>query len=1522
MGVQGLWELLSPVGRRVSVETLAGKKLAIDASIWMVQFMKAMRDERGEMVTNAHILGFFRRICKLLFLRTKPVFVFDGGTPALKKRTVIARRRQREKAKAKIRKTAEKLLLNRLKEMRLKEIAKDIENQRQKNDSKGKNIIRENAELVESSSKKNNEVTGRINQDTLDELLAASLAAEEDGRLTGNASTAFGGSVSVGGVVSSEEDDEDEDEEMILPVMHGKVNPSVLAALPPSMQLELLGQMRERLMAENRQKYQKVKKAPAKFSELQIQSYLKTIAFRREISDVQKSAAGKGIGGMQTSRIASEANREYIFSSSFTGDKQTLTSTGVEKSGDVEHQGGGKEPISSNPIDCFPSSAQTFAVEGFEFVNESGTSLGDDVETYVDERGHLRVSRGRAMGIRMTRDLQRNLDLMNEKEQEKMKEKSSSDLEAFFNEEVFGASERLPIDEDILKVSDDENDEVISLNGARNTAVEGGDNQVFENKAAISISLQDNDQQKTTDDDDLFAYLVASSAKDASECSWEEGNAEEKKKSFSTEIEEESRLCSAKVDISDEIEVDWEEGDSSAVRHGSPCQHKEVSSRGSLAEAADIEEAIKKSLEDFTKEKSVKISTDIRILRELVREGTTTGLSFQDSSLKNDMVDSLYFPVCNEFTNNGTSQRKRDNLEMSELPETQLTSSIGFGAKSDVNIVMMNEPCESGPFSEAPCKNSNSCTLDISELPERTLKSPIELDVKIFGKAAPMHETCESCPDFEVPCRDPVACVESTGNHLVRNDPELAQDHHSYETTKVLSFQDELNRIEIGNDVHIGSNLVSQKSSAVSVEIDDHTKENMAVHDNMEAQTDLSETNLDEEMLLLRKERINLGEEQRKHERNAESVNSEMFAECQELLQMFGLPYIIAPMEAEAQCAFMELANLVDGVVTDDSDVFLFGARSVYKNIFDNRKYVETYFMKDIESELGLTREQLIRMALLLGSDYTEGVSLQKMSEKMFLLCSGIGIVNAIEVVNAFPEEDGLQKFREWFESPDPTILGTLNGQNGAKSKKRKSKVKNDDGSFNQGQEDNQPEDDIDDTRQIFMDKHRNISKNWHISSSFPSEAVISAYVSPQVDRSTEAFSWGKLDLFVLRKLCWDKFGWSNQKADELLVPVLKEYNKHETQLRLEAFYTFNERFAKVRSQRIKKAVKGIRGSRSSELVDVLPQEASKARKKIKVSPSGPELNLVEKIPNGDKIIIGGSKSSISEKPTPKLFRNRTGGKRTKKGSTGSTRGKGRGRGKGLGKGKGKGKGKETSHSESTETSSNDGSNEDELVMQVENLEKSSEVRRSTRPRKEVKSTVNYVKTHELKESADQIGKKCISDGTIEQESGHTDSETMEHEPAHGEGRPENTDFNLIDKVDDHSLKKRISTNFLKSGGGFCIEDVNQGNEPTELGFDTSNVYNDHISPKEGVLTDYLQMGGGFCMGEDEQETDTLFQSVFSPRNLCELANSVQADKSTKPNLSLEELQKVETSTIDTGSRASTTGLTPMPFLRRKRRKF
>jgi len=51
----------------------------------------------------------------LLFHNIKPVFVFDGAAPAIKRRTTLLRRQRRELAAVKTKKIAEKLLLARLK---------------------------------------------------------------------------------------------------------------------------------------------------------------------------------------------------------------------------------------------------------------------------------------------------------------------------------------------------------------------------------------------------------------------------------------------------------------------------------------------------------------------------------------------------------------------------------------------------------------------------------------------------------------------------------------------------------------------------------------------------------------------------------------------------------------------------------------------------------------------------------------------------------------------------------------------------------------------------------------------------------------------------------------------------------------------------------------------------------------------------------------------------------------------------------------------------------------------------------------------------------------------------------------------------------------------------------------------------------------------------------------------------------------------------------------------------------------
>lgn len=60
-----------------------------DVSIWLNQAVKGMRDRHGEPIPYAHLVVLFNRICKLLYYRIKPIFVFDGATPLLKQQTLV-----------------------------------------------------------------------------------------------------------------------------------------------------------------------------------------------------------------------------------------------------------------------------------------------------------------------------------------------------------------------------------------------------------------------------------------------------------------------------------------------------------------------------------------------------------------------------------------------------------------------------------------------------------------------------------------------------------------------------------------------------------------------------------------------------------------------------------------------------------------------------------------------------------------------------------------------------------------------------------------------------------------------------------------------------------------------------------------------------------------------------------------------------------------------------------------------------------------------------------------------------------------------------------------------------------------------------------------------------------------------------------------------------------------------------------------------------------------------------------------
>lgn len=78
---------------QVTLESLEGKVFSVDASILMNQAIKGMREQ-----PNAHLHVLFLRLCKLLTYKIKPIFVFDGAAPVLKRRTILARQRRREES--------------------------------------------------------------------------------------------------------------------------------------------------------------------------------------------------------------------------------------------------------------------------------------------------------------------------------------------------------------------------------------------------------------------------------------------------------------------------------------------------------------------------------------------------------------------------------------------------------------------------------------------------------------------------------------------------------------------------------------------------------------------------------------------------------------------------------------------------------------------------------------------------------------------------------------------------------------------------------------------------------------------------------------------------------------------------------------------------------------------------------------------------------------------------------------------------------------------------------------------------------------------------------------------------------------------------------------------------------------------------------------------------------------------------------------------------------------------------------
>src|SRR3989304_5808914 len=99
---------LSPlvVKQQLTLEELRGRSLAVDGNNMLYQFLALIRMRDGRPFTDSkgrltsHLVGLLMRTTRLISdYDIRPVFVFDGKPPELKKRTLDERRGYRERAR-------------------------------------------------------------------------------------------------------------------------------------------------------------------------------------------------------------------------------------------------------------------------------------------------------------------------------------------------------------------------------------------------------------------------------------------------------------------------------------------------------------------------------------------------------------------------------------------------------------------------------------------------------------------------------------------------------------------------------------------------------------------------------------------------------------------------------------------------------------------------------------------------------------------------------------------------------------------------------------------------------------------------------------------------------------------------------------------------------------------------------------------------------------------------------------------------------------------------------------------------------------------------------------------------------------------------------------------------------------------------------------------------------------------------------------------------------------------------------
>lgn len=123
-------------------------------------------------------------------------------------------------------------------------------------------------------------------------------------------------------------------------------------------------------------------------------------------------------------------------------------------------------------------------------------------------------------------------------------------------------------------------------------------------------------------------------------------------------------------------------------------------------------------------------------------------------------------------------------------------------------------------------------------------------------------------------------------------------------------------------------------------------------------------------------------EDMRKYAQQTTVMQDGMVEDAKQLLDLFGIPHVDAPSEGEATAAYFTQTGLAYAAASQDYDSILFGAKRLVRNFTNSGRrkipnrntYIEIVpeiiDSEKMLSDLGVTREQLVDIGILIGTDF------------------------------------------------------------------------------------------------------------------------------------------------------------------------------------------------------------------------------------------------------------------------------------------------------------------------------------------------------------------------------------------------------------------------------------------------------------------------------------------------------------------------------------------------------------------------